>query len=62
MIKEVDLPSSAGLKKLYNFEIICDPRINFPDNTYAGDVLLDRDLKFVQNRGSWMSIPKSELQ
>lgn len=61
-IKEVDLPSSAGLKKLYNFEIICDPRINFPDNTYAGDVLLDRDLKFVQNRGSWMSIPKSELQ
>lgn len=60
-IKEVDLPSSAGLKKLYNFEIICDPRINFPDNTYAGDVLLDRDLKFVQNRGSWMSIPKSEL-
>ncbi len=57
----VDLPSTRRLMDLYNFEIICDPEINFPDNTYAGEILLDNRLQFVPNRGSWFSIPLNEL-
>ena len=61
-IKDVDLPSSDGLKKLYNFEVICDDSINFPNNTFAGDALLDENLSFVPNRGSWMDIPLQTLK
>ena len=61
-IKDVDLPSSEGLKQLYNLEIICDDKINFPNNTFAGDALLDKDLNFVANRGSWMDIPLETLK
>ncbi len=57
----VDLPSTRRLMELYEFEVICDPEINFPDNTYAGDILLDNRMQFVQNRGSWFSIPLNEL-
>ncbi len=57
----VDLPSTRRLMKLYDFKIICDPDINFPDNTYAGEILLDNRLQFVPNRGSWFSIPLNEL-
>ncbi|MBQ8848605.1 MAG: hypothetical protein IJ003_06640 [Candidatus Gastranaerophilales bacterium] len=56
-----DLPSTRRLMKLYDFKVICDPEINFPDNTFAGDVLLDDDLKFTPNRGSWFSIPLKKL-
>lgn len=61
-IQDVDLPSSDGLKKLYNFEVICDDSINFPNNTFAGDALLNEKLSFVPNRGSWMDIPLSTLK
>ena len=60
-IDEVDLPSSRWLSDLYNFEVICDKDINFSNNTFAGDVLLNPKLKFTKNRGSWFSIPLSEL-
>ncbi len=58
----VDLPSTQRLMKLYNFEIICDPDINFPDNTFAGDMLLDKKLEFTPNRGSWFQIPLQILK
>lgn len=58
----VDLPSTRRLMKLYNFEVICDPEINFPDNTFAGDLLLDKKLEFTPNRGSWFSIPLKTLK
>lgn len=57
----VDLPSTRWLMDLYNFEIICDPEINFPDNTFAGEILLDKKLEFTPNRGSWFSIPLKTL-
>lgn len=60
--KHADLPSTRRLMKLYNFEIICDPDINFPDNTYAGDVFLHKKLEFTPNRGSWFSIPLDGLK
>ncbi len=60
-IEDVDLPSSQGLKDLYNFEVICDESINFPNNTFAGDALLNKDLTFTNNRGSWMEIPRATL-
>ena len=60
-IDEVDLPSSRWLSDLYNFEVICDKDINFSNNTYAGDVLLNKKLRFTRNRGSWFSVPLSEL-
>ena len=60
-IDEVDLPSSRWLSDLYNFEVICDKEINFSNNTFAGDLLLNPNLKFTKNRGSWFSIPLSEL-
>ncbi len=60
--KHVDLPSTRRLMELYGFEVICDPGINFPNNTYAGEVLLDNRLQFVPNRGSWFSIPLNELK
>lgn len=56
-----DLPSSKRLIELYGFDVICDPEINFPDNTFAGDMLLDRKLNFTPNRGSWFSIPLKTL-
>lgn len=58
----VDLPSTRRLMDLYGFEVICDPKINFSNNTYAGEVLLDNRLQFVPNRGSWFSIPLNELK
>ena len=61
-IKDVDLPSTEGLQQLYNFEVICDESINFPNNTFAGDALLNKDLYFVPNRGSWMDIPLETLK
>lgn len=60
--KHVDLPSTQRLMKLYNFQVICDPQINFPDNTFAGDMLLDKKLEFTPNRGSWFSIPLETLK
>lgn len=57
----VDLPSTKRLMDLYNFKIICDPTVNFPDNTFAGDFLLDKKLEFTPNRGSWFSIPLKTL-
>lgn len=58
----VDLPSTQRLMDLYNFEVICNPEINFPDNTFAGDMLLDKKLEFTPNRGSWFQIPLSTLK
>lgn len=58
----VDLPSTQRLIDLYNFEVICDPEINFPDNTFAGEMLLDKKLEFTPNRGSWFQIPLKTLQ
>ena len=58
----VDLPSSRWLKDLYHFDVICNKDINFSDNTYAGELLLDPELKFVENRGSWFSFPLSLVQ
>lgn len=60
--RHADLPSTRRLMKLYNFEVICDPEINFPDNTYAGDVFLHKKLEFTPNRGSWFSIPLKDLK
>ena len=57
----VDLPSTKRLMELYNFEVICDSAIDFPDNTFAGDILLDKKLEFTPNRGSWFSIPLKTL-
>ena len=61
-IDEVDLPSTRRLLNLYEFDVICDPEINFSNNTYAGDILLNPELKFTSNRGSWFSIPLDVLQ
>lgn len=58
----VDLPSTKRLMDLYNFEIICDPEVNFPDNTFAGEMLLDKKLEFTPNRGSWFQIPLKTLR
>lgn len=58
----VDLPSTQRLMDLYKFEIICDPEINFPDNTFAGEMLLDKKLEFTPNRGSWFQIPLKTLK
>ncbi len=58
----VDLPSTRRLMDLYNFEVICDPEVNFPDNTYAGEMLLDKKLQFTPNRGSWFEIPLKTLK
>lgn len=58
----VDLPSSRWLRDLYHFDVICDNDTNFSDNTYAGALLLDPELKFVENRGSWFSFPLSLVQ
>ncbi len=60
--KHADLPSTAKLMDLYKFEIICDPKLNFPDNTTAGNIFLSPKFKFTNNRGSWFSIPKSVLK
>ena len=61
-IEDVDLPTSGRLKKLNNVEVICDKDINIPDNTYAGEILLDPSLKFVENRGNWFSFPLKLVQ
>ncbi|MBQ3641416.1 hypothetical protein II906_05790, partial [bacterium] len=61
-IESVDLPTSGRLKKLNNVEVICDDSINISDNTYAGDILLDPELKFVENRGNWFSFPLNLVQ
>ena len=61
-IEVIDLPTTSRLTKLYNLDIICNPDINFQDNTFAGDVLLDDKLRFTPNRGSWFSIPLETLQ
>ena len=58
----MDLPSTIRLMDLYKFEIICDSDLNFPDNTYAGDIFLHPKFKFVQDRGSWLSVPLSVLK
>ncbi len=58
----VDLPSSRWLKDLYHFDVICDKDINFSDNTFAGEILLNPELKFVENRGSWFDFPLSLVQ
>lgn len=57
-----DLPSTAKLMDLYKFEVICDSKLNFPDNTVAGNIFLSPKFKFTNNRGSWFSIPKSVLK
>ena len=43
--KHADLPSTQKLMDLYNFEVICDKELNFPDNTYAGNVFLNDKLR-----------------
>jgi len=58
----VDLPSTEKLMDLYKFKVICDSEINFADNTFAGDLLLNPKCKFVPNRGSWFSVPLSVLK
>ena len=60
--KHVDLPSTRRLMELYGFEIICDPKINIANNTDAGDILLDKNLSFTPNRGSWFSIPLDTIK
>ena len=60
--KFADLPSSKRLMELYNFQVICDPKINIKDNTAAGDLLLNKKLHFTPNRGSWFSIPMDVLK
>ena len=60
--KHINLPSTRRLIDLYKFEIICDPELNFQDNTAAGDLFLNPKFKFIQNRGSWFSIPLSALK
>ena len=58
----INLPSTRWLMDLYNFEVICDKDLNFPDNTYAGDVFLNPEFEFNKNRGSWSSIPLKALK
>ena len=60
--EHINLPSTRWLMDLYNFEVICDENLNFPDNTYAGDVFLNPEFKFNKNRGSWSSIPLKALK
>ncbi len=60
--KHADLPSTEKLMDLYNFEIICDRDLNFPDNTVAGNMFLNPKFKFTNNRGSWFNIPKNVLK
>lgn len=60
--EHIDLPSTRRLMELYNFEIICDKDLNFSDNTVAGDLFLNPKFKFIQNRGSWFSVPLSALK
>lgn len=60
--KHIDLPSTRRLMELYKFEVICDKDLNFSDNTVSGDLFLNPKFKFVQNRGSWFSIPLSTLK
>ena len=60
--QHADLPSTQKLMDLYNFEIICDKELNFPDNTAAGNIFLNSKFKFTNNRGSWFSVPKSVLK
>ncbi len=59
--KHVDLPTTKKLMNLYHLNIICDPELNFDDNTFAGDLLLGKKLSFVPNRGSWFSVPLDAL-
>ena len=59
--KYADLPSSKRLMKLYDFQVICDPNINIKDNTAAGDLLLNKQLSFTPNRGSWFRVPMDAL-
>lgn len=61
LIEEIDLPTTKALKELYNFKVICDPKIDFKNNTSAGDVLLNKELKFTPNRGGWLNIPLDAL-
>ena len=61
-IRDVDLPTSGRLKALNKVEVICDDDINISDNTYAGEILLNPDLEFVENRGNWFSFPLSLVQ
>ena len=60
--KHIDLPSTRRLMDLYKFQIICDPELNFSDNTAAGDLFLHPKCSFVQNRGSWFDIPLNVLK
>lgn len=60
--KHADLPSTEKLMDLYNFEVICNSDLNFPDNTVAGEMFLDPKFRFTNNRGSWFNIPKSVLK
>lgn len=59
--KYADLPSSKRLMELYDFQVICDPNINIKDNTAAGDLLLNKQLSFTPNRGSWFRVPMDAL-
>lgn len=60
--KHVDLPSTQKLMQLYNFEIICDKDLNISDNTAGGNLFLDKNFKFIPNRGSWFSVPLGTLK
>lgn len=61
-IEKSSTTSTTRLKDLYNFEVICDSSINFPDNTFAGYSMASNELRFVENRGSCFDIPLEELQ
>ncbi len=58
---KADLTTTRRLMKLNNFEIICDSDINIANNTEAGDILLNKNLSFVRNRGNWIDIPVKSL-
>lgn len=61
-IQDLTIESTGNLLDLYGFQVICDSTINFRDNTYAGYAMSDNHVTFVENRGSWFSIPLKTLK
>ncbi len=56
-----NLPTTKKLKNLHNFEIFCDKDLNFKDNTFAGEILLDDSVEFTPNRGNWFNVPQKVI-
>ena len=57
----INLKATQLLKKLYNFEIICNSDINIPNNTCGGYVFFNGKFNFTDKRGNWMNIPCDKL-